>query len=189
MGPGAITRLVIFIGVLTGAAILFVLFRNRFGDPFLLGMLGVMAMIGIGYLFATAIGFVQIAPRSTADELSKAFVGSMDAGVVVTDAKGRIVYANRAYAELTGGASPADIRTVENLLSDNPEAAPVVSRLAADLADGRPGDGEFRLTQAIRPGSEPGARWYRVEARTFKAPGRRQPLLAWQLSDISRERT
>ena len=112
MGPGAITRLVIFIGVLTAAAILFVLFRNRFGDPFLLGMLGIMAMIGIGYLFATAIGFVQIAPRSTADELSKAFLGSMDAGAVVTDTKGQVVYANKAYAELTGGTSPADIRTI-----------------------------------------------------------------------------
>ncbi len=188
MGPGAITRLVIFIGVLTGAAILFVLFRNRFGDPFLLGMLGVMAMIGIGYLFATAIGFVQIAPRSTADELSKAFVGTMDTGLVVTDPKGRIVYANKAYADLTGGASPADIRTVENLLSDNSEAAPVIGRLVADLADGRPGDGEFRLSHAIRPGSEPGARWYRAEARTFKAPGRRQSLVAWQIADISRER-
>jgi two-component system cell cycle sensor histidine kinase/response regulator CckA len=151
-------------------------------------MLGIMAMIGIGYLFATAIGFVQVAPRSTADELSKAFLGSMDAGVVVTDIKGRIVYANKAYANLTGGTSAADIRTVENLLSDNPEAAPVVSRLASDLADGRSGDGEFRLTQAIRPGSEPGARWYRMEARTFKAPGRRQPLFSWQLADISRER-
>ncbi|WP_311027831.1 cell cycle histidine kinase CckA [Mesorhizobium koreense] len=188
MGPGVITRLVIFIAVLTAAAILFVLFRNRFGDPFLLGMLGIMAMIGIGYLFATAIGFVQIAPRSTADELSKAFLGSMDAGAVVTDTKGQVVYANKAYAELTGGTSAADIRTVENLLSDNPEAAPVVSRLAAGLADGRSGDGEFRLTQAIRPGLEPGAHWYRVGARTFKAPGRRQPLLAWQLADISRER-
>ncbi|MDN5928690.1 MAG: response regulator [Hyphomicrobiales bacterium] len=187
-GPGAITRLVIFIAVLTCAAVLFVLFRNRFGDPFLLGLLGIMAMIGIGYLFATAIGFVQVAPRSTADELAKAFLGSMDAGVVVTDTKGRIVYANKAYADLTGGTSAADIRTVENLLSDNPEAAPVVSRLASDLADGRSGDGEFRLTQAIRPGSEPGARWYRVEARTFRSPGRRQPLFAWQLADISRER-
>ena len=112
MGPGVITRLVIFIAVLTAAAILFVLFRNRFGDPFLLGMLGIMAMIGIGYLFATAIGFVQIAPRSTADELSKAFLGSMDAGAVVTDTKGQVVYANKAYAELTGGTSAADIRTI-----------------------------------------------------------------------------
>ena len=40
------------------------MFRERLGDPFLLGMLGVLAMIGVGYLFATAIGFVQIAPRA-----------------------------------------------------------------------------------------------------------------------------
>ena len=65
--PGAITRLIVFIVVLTGAAIVFAVFRERLGDPFLLGMLGVLAMIGVGYLFATAIGFVQIAPRSSSD--------------------------------------------------------------------------------------------------------------------------
>ena len=47
--PGAITRLIVFIVVLTGAAIVFGLFRERLGDPFLLGMLGVLAMIGVGY--------------------------------------------------------------------------------------------------------------------------------------------
>ena len=78
--PGAITRLIVFFVVLTGASIVFGLFRERLGDPFLLGMLGVLAMIGVGYLFATAIGFVQIAPRSTTDELSKAFVDSHVAG-------------------------------------------------------------------------------------------------------------
>ena len=51
--PGAITRLIVFVVVLTGAAIVFGLFRERLGDPFLLGMLGVLAMIGVGYLFAT----------------------------------------------------------------------------------------------------------------------------------------
>ncbi|TGS51614.1 PAS domain-containing protein, partial [Mesorhizobium sp. M1D.F.Ca.ET.183.01.1.1] len=91
--------------VLTGAAIVFGLFRERLGDPFLLGMLGVLAMIGVGFLFATAIGFVQIAPRSTSDELSKAFVDSMSQGLLVTDTKGRVIYANRAYADMTGAAS------------------------------------------------------------------------------------
>ena len=33
------------------------------------------------YLFATAIGFVQFAPRSTNDELSKAFVDRMSQGL------------------------------------------------------------------------------------------------------------
>ena len=162
--PGAITRLIVFIVVLTGAAIVFGLFRERLGDPFLLGMLGVLAMIGVGYLFATAIGFVQIAPRSTTDELSKAFVDSMSQGLVVTDTKGRVVYANRAYADMTGASSSADMKTVEGLLSDVPEARSTIYRLASGLRDGQAGDGEFRLAQSIRPGAEPGARWYRVES-------------------------
>ncbi len=186
--PGAITRLIVFVVVLTGAAIVFGIFRERLGDPFLLGMLGVLAMIGVGYLFATAIGFVQIAPRSTTDELSKAFVDSMAQGLVVTDTKGRVVYANKAYGDMTGAMSSADIKTIENLLSDVPEASSTIYRLASGLRDGQAGDGEFRLSQSIRPGSDPGARWYRVSARAFSVPGQRQPLLAWQLADISRER-
>jgi len=186
--PGAVTRLIVFVVVLTGAAIVFGIFRERLGDPFLLGMLGVLAMIGVGYLFATAIGFVQIAPRSTTDELSKAFVDSMSQGLLVTDIKRRVVYANKAYGEMTGASSAADIRTVENLLSDVPEASSTIERLASGLSDGIAGEGEFRLSQPIRPGAEPGARWYRVRARAFNAPGQRQPLLAWQLTDISRER-
>lgn len=186
--PGAVTRLIVFIIVLTGAAVVFGLFRERLGDPFLLGMLGVLAMIGVGFLFATAIGFVQIAPRSTGDELSKAFVDSMSQGLIVTDTKGRVVYANRAYAEMTGAASATDLKTVEGLLSDVPEASVTIYRLASGLRDGQAGDGEFRLAQSIRPGAEPGARWYRARARTFSVPGQRLPMLAWQLADISQER-
>ena len=188
MRPGVITRLVIFIVVITSAAIVFGLFRDRLGDPFLLGILGVLAMIGVGYLFATAVGFVQIAPRSTADDLSKSFVDSMSHGLIVTDTKGRVVYANRAYAAMSGASSATDVKAVSSLLSDVPEASPVIYRLASGLRDGQPGDGEFRLQQAIRPGSDPGARWYRVQARAFNTPGQRQPLFAWQLADISKER-
>ncbi|CDX14553.1 Sensor kinase [Mesorhizobium plurifarium] len=186
--PGAVTRLIVFIVVLTGAAIVFGLFRERLGDPFLLGMLGVLAMIGVGFLFATAIGFVQIAPRSTGDELSKAFVDSMSQGLLVTDTKGRVVYANRAYADMTGAASATDLKTVEGLLSDVPEASMTIYRLASGLRDGQAGDGEFRLAQSIKPGAEPGARWYRARARAFSMPGQRLPMLAWQLADISQER-
>ena len=186
--PGAVTRLLIFIAVLMGSAVLFVIFRERLGDPFLLGLLGILAMIGVGFLFTTAIGFIQVAPRSTADELSRAFVDSMAQGLVVADAKGRIVYANQAYADMTGATSAADVRAIDALLSDNAEASPTVFRLAAGLRDGLPGDGEFRLAGAIRPGGGDGAHWYRVRARTFKVPGYRQPLSAWQIADISAER-
>ncbi len=188
MRPGAITRLLVFVVVLTGAAFVFAIFRENLGDPFLLGMLGIMAMIGVGFLFATAIGFVQVAPRSTSDELSKAFVDSMSQGLIVTDAKGRIIYANRAYAEMTGATSAADVKTVEGLLSDLAEASPTIYRIASGLRDGQSGEGEFRLGQSIRPGADPGARWYRVRGRAFNVPGQRQPLFGWQIADISKER-
>ncbi|MGE0499423.1 MAG: cell cycle histidine kinase CckA [Rhizobiaceae bacterium] len=186
--PGAITRLIVFVIVLTGAAIVFAIFRERLGDPFLLGMLGVLAMIGVGYLFATAIGFLQFAPRSTTDELSKAFVDSMNRGLLVTDTKGRIIYANRAYAELTGATTAEKVTTVESLLSDIPEASPTANRLSTALRDGQSADAEFRLARPIRAVGEEGARWYRVRARLFAVPGHRVPLHAWQIADISVER-
>jgi two-component system cell cycle sensor histidine kinase/response regulator CckA len=186
--PGAIARLIVFVIVLTGSAVLVGLFRERLGETFLLGMLGMLAMIGVGYLFATAIGFIQIAPRSTSDELSKTFVDTMAHGLVITDAKRRVVYANRAYADMTGAGSAADLRTVEDLLLENPEASDVVRRIAEGVRDGRSGDGEIRLSRSLRPGAPPGARWYRVQARTFSVPGRRQPLTAWELTDITAER-
>src|SRR5690606_4298362 len=74
------------------------------------------------------------------------------------------------------------------LLSDNPEAAPVVERLVASVRDGRTADGEFRLSRPIRAGDEPGARWYRACARVFKVPALRRPVSAWLLTDISDER-
>ena len=86
--PGAVTRLLILGIVLVGAAVAFVFFKDRLGEPFLLGMLGILAMIGVFYLFATVIGFVQLSPRSAGDELSKALVDSMGQGIVVTDSKG-----------------------------------------------------------------------------------------------------
>ncbi|MEO3385752.1 ATP-binding protein [Mesorhizobium sp. CAU 1741] len=186
--PGAITRLLIFIVILVISATLFAVFRERLGDPLLLGLLGILAMIGAGFLFTAAIGFIHIAPRSTADEMSRSFVDTMGQGLLVTDVKGRIVYANEAYAQMTGATSAADIRSIEGLLADSPEASPIVYRLAAGLRDGLSGDGEFRIGQAIRPGSEQRAHWYRLRARIFKVPGYRQPLSAWEIADISAER-
>jgi len=43
--PGAVTRLIIFIIVLTGCGVVFSIFRERLGDPFLLGMLGISARL------------------------------------------------------------------------------------------------------------------------------------------------
>ena len=57
----------------------------------------------------------------------------MSQGLIVTDLKGRVIYANRAYADMTGATNAADVKTVEGLLSDVPEASAIVYRLASGL--------------------------------------------------------
>jgi two-component system, cell cycle sensor histidine kinase and response regulator CckA len=183
-----LSRLIGFIIALVICAVVLIVFNDLLSQNTLLGLLGVLAMIGVGFLFAAAIGFVHLAGRSTSDNLSRALVDSSAQGMVVTDAKGRILYANRAYADLTGATSPEETRTMEALLSDSPEAAQVIYKLATAIRDGRNADGEFRLPRPLRAGGEGGARWYRAAARTFRIPDMRQPAALWTLVDISDER-
>ncbi|MHB2264781.1 cell cycle histidine kinase CckA [Aliihoeflea sp. PC F10.4] len=183
-----LSRLIGFIIALVICAIALIVFNDVLSQTTLLGLLGALAMIGVGFLFAFAIGFIQIAGRSSSDSLARALVDSASQGFVVTDVKGRILYANHAYAEITGAVSADDIRTIEALLSDSSEAAQIIHRLSTAVRDGRDADGEFRLPQPLRAGGEGGARWYRVAARTFRSPDLRQPAALWTLVDISDER-
>ncbi len=183
-----LSRLIGFIIALVICAVVLIVFNDLLSANTLLGLLGVLAMIGVGFLFAAAIGFVHVAGRSPSDGLSRALVDSSAQGMVVTDAKGRILYANRAYADLTGATSPEETRTIEALLADSPEAAQVIYKLATAIRDGRNADGEFRLPRPLRAGGEGGARWYRASARTFRILEMRQPAALWTLVDISDER-
>lgn len=186
--PGAATGLLVLGGALIAVAAVFVFFRDRLGEAFLLGVLGIFAMVGIFYLFASVIGFIRIAPRSSGSELSKAFVDGSREGTLVTDGKSRIVYANQAYAQLTGAKSSSDVRSVESLLSAESDVPDVIYRLSQKLRDGVTGVEEFRLAKQIGASGDPDARWYRLLARPLQLSDHNDILNAWQLSDISAER-
>ncbi len=186
--PGAASGLLTLGAALVAVAAVFFLFRERLGEGFLLGVLGIFAMVGIFYLFASVIGFIRIAPRSSGSELAKAFVDGSGEGNVVTDAKGRIVYANHAYASLTNANGPTDIRSMESILASESDAPDVIYRLSQKLRDGVGGLEEFRLSKPIGPSTEAGSRWYRLRARPLRMAGHGEALSAWQISDISAER-
>lgn len=187
--PGTIMRLIVLAIVLVVAAIAFVFLEGRVNTNFGLGLLGILSMIGIFYLVSTFIGFVQIMPRAGGDELSRLFIDGHPEGTVVTDKKGRVVYANRTYASLTGAASPNDILSIEALLSKDNQAAEAVYRLTNQIREGKEGQEEFRLLSPLdKTGAATGARWYRLRARLLDLGSGGETLQAWQLSDISDER-
>jgi two-component system cell cycle sensor histidine kinase/response regulator CckA len=182
-------RLVILGLLLIGVSILYFIYRDQLGQQFLLGLLGTLAMTGVFYLFGSAINVIQFTPRGTSDELTRAFVDTFPEGTVVCDQKGRIVYANRAYAELTGVTNSNDVRAIEHILSSEAAASDPIYRLANAVRDGVSGQEELRLSRPLDPSREPVPTWYRVKARPVAGiPDQTTPVYAWQIADISAER-
>ncbi|MGH9914458.1 MAG: PAS domain-containing protein, partial [Pyrinomonadaceae bacterium] len=173
----AALRLVILGVLLVGVSILYFIYRDQLGQQFLLGLLGTLAMTGVFYLFGSAINVIQFTPRGTSDELTRAFVDTFPEGTVVTDQKGRIVYANRAYAQLTGVTNSSDVQAIEHILSSESAASDPIYRLANAVRDGVSGQEELRLSRPLDPAREPVPTWYRVKARAVAGiPGQTAPV-------------
>lgn len=154
------------------------------GGIAVLGIFGLLAVFGILSCFALALGFLQVSNRLSDAGLGRDFLDALPTGTLMTDRKGRIVYANRAYAETVGIEELAGARTLEQLLSREGEASEAIYRLANAARDGREAQEEFRLSRRLSGGA--GAGWYRVVVRPMDSGGR--SLNVWQVADISDER-
>ncbi len=186
--PGEVLRLLGLGIVLMAVAALFFLFGDRLGEPFRLGLLGIFAMVGVFYLFASVIGIIRIAPRSTGNEMSRALLDGATDGTIVSDDRGRIIYANKAYSDICGMSTPDKIRSLEGLLNTEPEASDPLERLTASLNSGVSAVEEFRLSHSLSASKNGAGSWYRVKARPLKLADTGQQLTIWQISDISNER-
>ncbi|MEX0852491.1 MAG: PAS domain-containing protein [Bauldia sp.] len=174
---------------LVGVSIGFALVDAGRGEPFMVGVLGILAVFGVATLFAAATGLVRFAGRGPREDLAKALLVSTDEGVLIGDGDGRIVYSNHAYASLTGAAGEREVRSVERAFSGSPEAAEAIYRIAQALREGRSSRGEIRLPAPLGgPAERGGARWYRIIGRPLAIGGRKRPMFAWTVSDISAER-
>ncbi|WP_150525580.1 cell cycle histidine kinase CckA [Roseibium sediminis] len=188
---GSLWLLIVLALVLFGiAAILAVMDRTQ-AQPFVLAMLGILAVVGVFCLFAWAMGFLRLSGRSAeSSPIAAAFLATLEDGAIVTDQDGRLVYANQAYADLTGVDSSADVRVIERVFSSDPDAADAIYRLSQAMRDGRRAQEEVRMASPLGR-SDGGPRWYRVLVRpleiTDKGRSNRR-LTVWQLSDITRDR-
>ncbi len=158
----------------------------------MLGMLGVLSIVGVFALFASAIGLIHFSARAADHPLAKAFVDTFDEGVVVTDREGRIIYANRAYANLIGADSPREVRSVERAFAPDPSAAEVIYRLMQAVRDGGEAVEDIRMPGPLAPAQGEGAsraHWYRVRVRPLAAgKSARDDFTAWVVGEVTAER-
>src|SRR5258708_11707692 len=111
------------------SAVAFMLLGRAQAQPYILGLLALLAMVGLFMAFAFAAGIVQFADRSATDPIIRKVADGAFDGVVVTDQRGHIAYANPAYLALTGAATPAEARAVERVFIGDPEVSETVYRL------------------------------------------------------------
>ncbi len=182
-------RLIVLSFGIVGASFGFILVGPERGEPFLLGLLGILAVIGVVALFASAIGLARFGGRSQSDDVGRVVLDASTEGVLLTDNDGRILYANRAYGDLTGATGERDVHSVDRVFSANADATEAIYRIAQRVRDGEEAEEEVRMpgpVHARRPGEGP-ARWYRISARAVDI-GRKAPAVAWRVADISQER-
>ena len=183
---GSPSLVLVFAAILVVAAIaLSVLPREEAGN-LIIGLLALLAVVGILALFGYAVGFLQFAGRAVKNDVTRIVCDSNPEGLMIADGAGKFLYANDTYMQLSQARGAADLRGIERLFAGSPEVSEAVYRLAQAARDGRRATEELRLSPPLLP-APGGAGWYRVRVRALPLPGSRRASL-WSIADITRER-
>ena len=130
---------------LVGAAVGLLLVGRGNAGPYILALLAFLAMVGVFSLFALATGILRVSGREAGSPVLKSVVDEALDGLLVTDQRGRVIYANAAYLELVDATDPDDVRPVERVFIGDPDVSEAVYRLLKAAREGRRVQEEVRV--------------------------------------------
>ena len=182
--------LLVAAGLIVAAAGLMLVGRNQAGS-YVMFLLALLGMIGVFSLFALAAGVLRVSGRVASNSTLEHVVEHAYEGIVVTDANGRVLYANAAYRAFAGATGTRDVRPVERVFVGDPDVSEAVYRLLKAGQDGRRLQEEVRITG---PRGEP-ARWLRLRVRPLGPTGDPKgtnkganKASVWTVADVTRDR-
>src|SRR6478752_2584941 len=149
--------LLVAFGVVAAAVALMTLGRAQ-AQPYILGLLALLAMVGLFNLFAFAAGIIRFADRAADDPVMGRIADHAYDGLAVTDSRGHVVYSNAAYLALTGAATALDARPVDRVFIGNPDVSEAVFRLLKAAREGKRQQEEVRIAD----GDGAHGRWLRM---------------------------
>jgi two-component system, cell cycle sensor histidine kinase and response regulator CckA len=179
---GSVGLVLVVAVALVAIAVLLLFIGREWAEPYILAMLSLFAVVGVFALFAQAAGVLEFAGRKGKNDLTQALADGAGEGIALVDWSGRVLYANRAYLNLTDAEGADDVRPVERLFTNDPGVADAIYRLAQAAREGN------ALSEEIRIAGGAGSRWLRVRVRPLGKQGRQARIAAWGVSDITRER-
>ena len=142
---GSIILVLLVAAGLVAVAVALMTLGRAHAQPYILGVLAVLAMVGLFCLFAFAAGIIRFADRTADDPVMSRIADHAYDGLAVTDPRGHVVYSNAAYLTLTGAASPQDVRPVERVFIGNPDVSEAVFRLLKAAREGKRQQEEVRI--------------------------------------------
>src|SRR5467141_187244 len=182
-GGSIVLVLLVAFGIVAVAIALMTIGRAQ-AQPYILGLLALLAMVGLFNLFAFAAGIIRFADRTADDPVMSRIADHAHDGLAVTDPRGHVVYSNAAYLTLTGAATPQEARPIERVFIGNPDVSEAVFRLLKAAREGKRQQEEVRI--AGHNGSH--GRWLRMRVRPLGGSKREARYAVWSLSDITRDR-
>jgi two-component system, cell cycle sensor histidine kinase and response regulator CckA len=181
---GSIVLVLLVAGAIVAAAVALTTIGRAQAQPYILGLLALLAMVGLFNLFAFAAGIIRFTDRSTDDPVVRRIADLAYDGIAVTDPRGHVAYFNTAYLALTGATSQHDVRPVERAFIGNPDVSEAVFRLLKAAREGKRQQEEVRI--AGQDGSH--GRWLRMRVRPLGKGKREAKYAVWSIADITRDR-
>src|SRR4029078_8355289 len=124
VGRGGSIGMVLLVAIaLVGAAIGLLLVGRGNAGPYILALLAFLAMAGVFSMFALATGILRVAGKDTVHPMLKAVADETVAGLLITDPRAGVIYANAAYLDLVGATGANDVRPVERVFIGDPDAS------------------------------------------------------------------
>ena len=150
-------------------------------------VMAALSLVGLVTLFAAMLGFVHVGRLPSQPAFFEAIIDSVADACVVTDGRGRVIYANAPYRRMVQGHGR--LVGIENLYAGYPDIAERVYRLALAARDGRPAAEEFRLNPGSgAAGADPDRPvWVMVSVSQVEI-GQGQRYTLWRHSDVTGDR-
>jgi len=104
-GGGSIGFVLLIALLLCAATVGLIVIGRAHAEPYIFALLAVLATVGVFVIFALAAGLLRGPARDRATPLLKAVLDGADDATLVTDAGGRVLYANAAYRKLMASIS------------------------------------------------------------------------------------
>jgi two-component system cell cycle sensor histidine kinase/response regulator CckA len=181
---GSIVLVLLVAAGIVGIAVALMTIGRAQAQPYILGVLALLAMVGLFNLFAFAAGIIRFTDRTADDPVMGRIADYAYDGMAVTDSKGHVVYSNAAYLTLTEAATAQDVRPIERVFIGNPDVSEAVFRLLKAAREGK------RQQEEVRIAGQDGAhgRWLRMRVRPLGASKREAKYSVWSIADITRDR-